>query len=133
MSESILSFILNWVSTNTIYDGTLFKFQIILLSPEEIQFKACKGKCPILAFFEPQQGILITKLDFNNICNQSVLLHEIIHSFQYLSGSEIQDVFKEKEAYEIQNKFLMELSEKKGLVDLLNVKKCRSLQLNVLR
>ena len=33
----------NWVSTNTIYDGTLFKFQIILLSPEEIQFKACKG------------------------------------------------------------------------------------------
>ena len=86
-----------------------------------------------MAFFEPQQGILITKLDFNNLCNQSVLLHEIIHSFQYLSGSEIQDVFKEKEAYEIQNKFLMQLSEKKGLVDLLNVKKCRSLQLNVLR
>ena len=40
---------------------------------------------------------------------------------------------KEREAYDLQNKFLLDLSKKEGLIDLLNVKKCRSLQLNVLR
>ena len=63
----------------------------------------------------------------------SILLHEIVHALQYLTESQLQDVFKEREAYDLQNKFLLDLSKKEGLIDLLNVKKCRSLQLNVLR
>ena len=61
----------------------------------------------LLAFFFPPNIIYIAKLNFENICNQSILLHEIIHVFQYQSGNEMQNVFKEKEAYEIQNKFLI--------------------------
>ena len=133
MNDDILNFILNWISNNTVYDGFLFNFEIILLSSEDIQIKACGGKCPIIGFFDPSIGVLITKLDFYKPCNMSILLHEIVHALQYLTESQLQDVFKEREAYDLQNKFLLDLSKKEGLIDLLNVKKCRSLQLNVLR
>ena len=73
-------------------------------------------------FFKPEMGILISKLDFEDICNQSILLHEIIHALQYLSDSNLLDAFKEKEAYQIQNKFLMEISIKEELIDPLNLK-----------
>ncbi len=133
MDEDILNFILDWISNNTVYDGSLFNFKVLLLSSEEIQIKACGGKCPIIGFFDPGIGVLITKLDFDKPCNMSILLHEIIHALQYLTESQLQDVFKEREAYDLQNKFLLDLSEKEDLIDLLNIKKCRSLQLNVLR
>ncbi len=45
----------------------------------------------------------------------------------------MQNVFKEKEAYEIQNKFLINESLKNGYFEQLNVKKCRSIQSNVLK
>ena len=77
-------------------------------------------------------GILISELDFENICNQSILLHEIIHALQYLNESNLEGAFREKEAYQIQNKFLMEISIKEELIDHLNLKKCRSLQSNAL-
>ena len=56
--------------------------------------------------------------------------NEIIHSFQV--DSDMEEVFKEKEAYELQNKFLEELSLKNDMIKILNVKKCRSNQLNKL-
>ena len=87
---------------------------------------------PSYCFFKPEVGILISELDFENICNQSILLHEIIHALQYLNESNLEDAFKEKEAYQIQNKFLMEISIKEELIDPLNLKKCRSLQSNAL-
>jgi len=77
-------------------------------------------------------AILISELDFENICNQSILLHEIIHALQYLNESNLEGAFREKEAYQIQNKFIMEISIKEELIDPLNLKKCRSLQLNAL-
>ena len=82
--------------------------------------------------FSPPNLIYIAKLDFDNLCNQSILLHEMIHVFQFQSGNEIQNIFKEKEAYEIQNKFLINESLKNDFIQKLNVKKCRSMQTNVL-
>ena len=52
----------------------------------------------------------------------------MIHYFQ--SDSEMENVFKEKEAYELQNKFLEDLSIKNDMISVLNVKKCRSKQIN---
>ena len=128
LTNSLLQFILDWISTHTHYDSSVFNFKIIQLSKQEIQMMACKGKCPIIAFFKPEVGVLISKMDFDNLCNQSVLLHEIIHALQYLNNIELQNIFKEKEAYDIQNKFLLDIS-KQELIDYMNVKKCRSLQL----
>ena len=64
-------------------------------------------------------------MDFNDICNQSILLHEMIHSLQ---NDSVEIAFKEKEAYYLQNKFLEELSLKNDMIEILNVKKCRSYQ-----
>ena len=132
MLTNILSFLLEWITVNTHYDASIFNFEVLELSKSELQALACGGKCPIIAFFKPEVGILISELDFENICNQSILLHEIIHALQYLSQSNLEDAFKEKEAYQIQNKFLVEISIKEELIDSLNLKKCRSLQLNAL-
>ena len=132
MVDNILIALLEWVTVNTHYDTSIFNFEVIELSKIELQTLACGGKCPVIAFFKPELGILISKLDFEDLCNQSILLHEIIHALQYLSKSNLVDAFKEKEAYEIQSKFLMEISIKQELIDPLNLKKCRSLQLNAL-
>ena len=132
MLTNIIQFLLEWITVNTHYDASVFNFKVIELSSSELQTLACGGKCPIVAFFKPEVGILISKLDFENLCNQSILLHEIIHALQYLNESNLVDAFKEKEAYGIQNKFLMEISIKLELIEPLNLKKCRSLQLNTL-
>ena len=123
---------MEWITLNTHYDASIFNFEVIELSESELQILACGGKCPVIAFFKPEMGILISELDYKNICNQSILLHEIIHALQYLNESNLEGAFKEKEAYQIQNKFLMEISIKEELIDPLNLKKCRSLQLNTL-
>ncbi len=132
ITDSLLQFILDWISINTHYDSSVFNYKIIQLSKQEIQMMACNGKCPIIAFFKPEVGVLISKMDFDNLCNQSILLHEIIHALQHLNNFEIQNIFKEREAYNIQNKFLLDISKKQELIDYMNIKKCRSLQLNVL-
>ena len=132
MLTKIIPFLLEWITVNTHYDASIFNFEVIELSESELQILACGGKCPVIAFFKPEMGILISSLDFEDICNQSILLHEIIHALQHLSDSNLVDAFKEKEAYQIQNKFLIEISIKEELIDPLNLKKCRSLQLNAL-
>jgi len=132
MLTKIIPFLLEWITVNTHYDASIFNFEVIELSESELQILACGGKCPVIAFFKPEMGILISSLDFEDICNQSILLHEIIHALQHLSDSNLVDAFKEKEAYQIQNKFLIEISIKEELIDPLNLKKCRSLQLNTL-
>lgn len=128
----IIKYLINWINDNTHFNGLLFNFDIIQLKAEEIQMIACKGKCPILGFFLPGKGIYITELDFNHLCNSSILLHEMIHALQYINGDNLQDAFKEKEAYQIQNKFLIEESSKSESLQQLNLKKCRSIQSNVL-
>ncbi len=132
MLTNIMPFLLEWITVNTHYDAGMFNFEVIELSESELQILACGGKCPVIAFFRPEMGILISKLNFEDVCNQSILLHEIIHALQYLNESKLVDAFREKEAYHIQNKFLMEISIKEELIDPLNLKKCRSIQLNAL-
>ena len=90
----------------------------------------CAGKCPVIAFFSEKDGIFISFSNLENLCNQSILLHEMIHSFQV--DLDMETAFKEKEAYELQNKFLEDLSIKNDINEILNVKKCRSKQVNEL-
>ena len=128
--NEILKFLLTWISINTNYDTSKFDFPVNIVRPRVIQDMVCGGKCPVTAFFSENKGIFISDMNFKDICNQSILLHEIIHSFQV--DSDMEEVFKEKEAYELQNKFLEELSLKNDMIKILNVKKCRSNQLNKL-
>ena len=62
---------------------------------QEIQMMACK-EVSIHRFFKPEVGVLISKMDFDNLCNQSVLLHEIIHALQYLITLNFKIYLKKK-------------------------------------
>ncbi len=128
--NELLNFLLVWISINTNYDTSKFDFPVNIVKPKVIQEMACGGKCPVVAFFSKNEGIFISKMNFNDICNQSILLHEVIHAFQL--NSNLEEAFKEKEAYDLQNKFLEELSIKNDMIKILNVKKCRSNQSNKL-
>ena len=64
----------------------------------------------------------------NNLCNQSILLHELVHALQDFSDNEMNIAFREKEAYEIQNRFLIEKSIERKLVKTLNLRICRGSQ-----
>ena len=67
MLTNIISFLLEWITLNTHYDASIFNFEVIELSKNELQALACGGKCPIIAFFKPEVGILISELDYKNI------------------------------------------------------------------
>ena len=126
LTAAIISSLLNWIELNTHYNTKNFKTKIVEVSKKEIQKIACGGKCPIIAFYKPEEAIYISKMNFEkNYCNQSILLHEMIHVFQ---SKKIENVFKEKEAYLLQNKFLLEKSDSENLHFKLNVRKCRSIQ-----
>ena len=129
---TLLIFLLDWISKNTDYDASVFNSKIIELDTIEFERIACKGKCPILAFFHENDEIYIRKMNLENLCNQSILLHEIIHSLQNLREIKMENAFKEKEAYEIQNYFLSDISKKRDYLEILSVKKCRSQQTNEL-
>ena len=130
---TLLIFLLDWISKNTDYDASVFDSKIIELDTKEFERIACKGKCPVLAFFDENKGIYLRKMDLENLCNQSILLHEIIHSLQNLREIKIENAFKEKEAYEIQNFFLSDISKKRDFLEVLSVKKCRSQQTNEIK
>lgn len=120
--------LLNWISVNTHYDTKNFNTKILEVSKKEIQRMACNGKCPIVAFYKKNESIYITKMDFEeNFCNQSILIHEIIHVLQ--KDKKMQNVFKEKEAYTIQEKFLYQRSVENNLLKNLNIRICRKEQI----
>ena len=126
LTAAIISSLLNWIELNTSYNTKNFKTKIVEVSKKEIQKIACGGKCPIIAFYKPEEAIYISKMNFEkNYCNQSILLHEMIHVLQ---NKKIENVFKEKEAYLLQNKFILEKSYSENLHFKLNVRKFRSIQ-----
>ena len=104
-------------------------FYSVFGGPSRPEVHAPEGQNPRkVAFFSEKDGILISSINLNNLCNQSILLHEIIHSFQ--NDLNIENAYKEMEAYQLQNKFLEELSIKNDMIDILNIKKFISNQLN---
>jgi hypothetical protein len=89
--------------------------KIQLLPQAEIQRMVCRGPCQIRAFYHPDIGVVVDEA-FNlksNTHHQSILLHELVHHAQHVSGAfgNLPSACQarsasESEAYEIQNRFL---------------------------
>lgn len=82
---------------------------------EEIQRLVCVGPCQIRAFYHPEMGVIVDE-SFNlksNAYHQSILLHELVHHAQHVSGRfdsvasacEARSA-SETEAYDVQNRYL---------------------------
>ncbi|MFL2678863.1 MAG: hypothetical protein ACJ0GH_00595 [Alphaproteobacteria bacterium] len=73
--NDVVEFILDLITLNTVYDASIYNLPITKLSINELQKKECRGKCPTLAIFDSMNVVLISKLDFNNLSGNSMLLH----------------------------------------------------------
>ena len=122
--NELIFFLLVWISLNTEYETSKFDFPVNVLKP--IVTRNCLWwEVSSCWFFFKGVWNFIVEMDLSDICNQSILLHEMIHALQ---NDSVEIAFKEKEAYELQNKFLEELSLKNDMIEILNVNKCRSYQ-----
>ena len=81
-----------------------------------IQEQFCRRPCPVRAAYDPTRGVFIDEnLDVeNNTFDRSILLHELVHHAQAVSGRFdmvssdcIRRNRAEQEAYFIQNLYLM--------------------------
>jgi len=101
---------------------------IQLLDSNAMRAMLCQGPCgDIPAFYLPGRGVFVNaRLDFDNdVSARSILLHELVHHVQELSGkfdriaSQCDRWYsKELEAYSVQNQFLRQSGEKRRyLVD----------------
>ena len=90
--SNLIFILLIWISNNTDYQISKFDYSVNISEKKIIEEKACNGKCPIIAYFDPNVGILITKGDLEDPCHQSILLHEMIHALQFSSN---KNTFKE--------------------------------------
>jgi hypothetical protein len=84
----------------------------------EVHQRFCNGPCRAQAFYRPGEGVFIDEsFDLaNDDFARSVLLHELVHHMQKVSGkfeklpSECDRWYAaEREAYEIQNRYLEEV------------------------
>ena len=92
--------------------------EIHLVAPAELQQKYCKGPCGIKAFYAPEKGVFIdNSLDLErNVHARSILLHELVHHVQSVSGrfdamrnACVRSNNAEAEAYRIQNLYLISI------------------------
>jgi hypothetical protein len=81
----------------------------------ELQAMVCKGPCQLRGFYLPRKGVFLNDtLDIrNDVLARSVLLHELVHHVQEVSGrfNSLPNQCarwwsREREAYEIQNAYL---------------------------
>lgn len=94
--------------------------QVHRVPQADISLQFCHGPCQIKAVYDPTLGVFIDeKLDVhNNVFARSILLHELVHHVQSVSGRfDLGDSecsrrnTAEQEAYFVQNRYLMEMND----------------------
>lgn len=112
--EGVLNDIIGWVSKHSSYQNTHVIPTIEFLSPKEID-PECRNTCPV-AFFSWDNGHLqiSSELDvLHNPLHESVVVHEIVHYLQMLSGKVFREdpwgceenLALESEAYQLQREY----------------------------
>ena len=85
----------------------------------EIQRRLCDGRqCRIKAYYHPESGVVLDEtLDVqNDAFDRSIFLHELVHHLQKTTGKYdavgslcSRRISEEREAYEIQNRYLSQI------------------------
>lgn len=101
--------------------------EVFIVPIEQIQQMICKGPCQVKAFYLPDKGVFINdQIDIGqDAFSRSILLHELVHHVQQISGKFETGLnkcdrwySKELEAYRIQNAYLKQnKEERRFLID----------------
>jgi hypothetical protein len=114
---SLVSDLFAVISSVSTYPEPYHLPEVHLKPLAELQTMVCKGPCQLRGFYLPRKGVYLNDtLDLQaDVLARSVLLHELVHHVQELSGR--FDMLlnqcdrwwsREREAYEIQNAYLRE-------------------------
>lgn len=134
ISEKLLAFLTMWIIENTEFTKKIFAPQFIKLTIQEMSDKACfsSENCKVKAYYIKEGKIFyINNLKPEKmICDQSIILHELIHHYQKNSGKKIDLdektlwTLQERQALYYQNLFLISQKRKNNNKGPENVIQC---------
>ena len=117
ITDKLLVFLTAWILENTEFEKKIDKPEFFILTKQEMSEKACfsEENCKVLAYYIKDSGIYyIDELDpLNDICDQSIILHELIHHYQKNRNKKIDLdeqtlwTLRERQALYYQNLFLI--------------------------
>ena len=86
ISNNLIILITSWILENTEFNEKIAPPSFFNLSKKEMSDKACysSNNCKVKAYYMKESGIFyINDLKpEENICDQSIILHEMIHHYQ---------------------------------------------------
>ena len=118
VSKAVLVFLSSWIIQNTEFNKIIDDPIFFKVTKKEMSYKACFSSkiCRVKAYYIKNEGIfLIDELKPNiDICDQSIVLHEMIHHYQknYDKKIDLDDrtlwTLQERQAIFYQNLFLLQ-------------------------
>ena len=134
ISEKLITFLTMWIIDNTEFSKKISAPQFVKLNNQEMSKKACfsSQNCKVKAYYIKEGQIFyIDKLEpEKKICDQSIILHELIHHYQKNSGKKINLdektlwTLQERQALYYQNLFLISQKRKNNNKGPENVIQC---------
>ena len=86
IAETLLATLTSWIIENTEFNKKLDFPELHILSKSEMSRKACfsSSKCRVKAYYVKEEGIYFidTLKPESEICDRSIILHELIHHYQ---------------------------------------------------
>ena len=93
ISEKLLVILTAFILNNTEFEKEIKPPEFITLSKEKMSDKACfsSKNCKVKAYYVKEGKIFYIESmkPESNICDQSIILHELVHHYQKNSGKDI--------------------------------------------
>ena len=134
ITEKLIAFLSAWIIENTEFNKMVEAPDFFVLTKEEMSDKACFSdkNCRVKAYYVKNSGIFyLDKLrPMKDICDQSIILHELVHHYQKNRESKIELdeqtlwTLQERQAIYYQNLFLISQKRKNDNKGPENVLQC---------
>ncbi len=118
ISQKLLILLASWIIDNTEFNSVIEPPNFFSISKDEMTDKACFSdkNCKVKAYYVKNEGIFYinTLKPLKNVCDQSIILHELIHHYQKNSNKEFDLdehtlwTLQERQAIFYQNLFLIQ-------------------------
>ena len=117
ITKTLLAFLTSWIISNTEFNQEVDPPAFFKLSKKEMSDKACYSSenCRVKAYYVKKEGIFYRDnlLPDDNICDLSIILHEMVHHYQKNSNRtfDLDErtlwTLQERQALYYQNLFLI--------------------------
>lgn len=134
ISKTLFIFLTTWIIDNTEFSKKLSSPNFFELTKSEMSDKACYSSknCKVKAYYIKNQGIyfLDELKPEDDVCDQSIILHELVHHYQKNSkkSTDLDEktlwTLQERQAIFYQNLFLIQQKAKNNQKGPENILQC---------